>query len=582
MPDRPRPQAPSDARNDGTTLRDIARAIELQQGGRLDEAEAIYAKLLAADDRDPTTLINAGALSLARNDVATSIARLEAASALVPANAIAHANLGLALIHAGRHADALAALDRAVAHRPDFAQAHNSRAIALMRLKRRDDARLAFERALALLPAYPEAAINLGELANQAGDAATARAAYQRVVSRDPSHPVARAGIAFADALEGRLDDSIAALEQVVTAHPDAAAVWQTLGAVRNWAWRHADAEAAYRASLALQPFNRDAQFGIASTLLARGRYEEGLTAFDASRARVPPPSALGHLPAWSGEALQGALVVHGEQGLGDVVQFARFLPALRGRVGRVVMLLEGYWAPLAPLMASLHGVDRVVTDASALGDERPVARVSVLALPGLAGAMPNRLPLPPYLAQPRDRRDTWQARIASLPGPRVGLAWSVFARDDHGYVTRHKSLSADELSPLLDVEGVNWVSLQPGQAGDPSLLGARAGRITATGTEIRDFGDTAALVEQLDLVIAPDTAVAHVAGALGKPVWLLERFHGCWRWRLEAGTTPWYPSLTIFRQSRFGDWTDAVSRVAAALADWRDALPSTRLPGHQ
>lgn len=555
----------------GAALKDLARAIELQRNGRFDDAERIYSRLLARDDRDPTTLINAGALALARNDVALAIARLEAAIAVVPANAIAHANLGFTLIHAGRDAEALAMLDRALQLKPDFAHAHNSRGIALARLKRRDEARLAFEQALALLPAYVEAAINLGELANQGGDTVTGRSAFGRVLARDPTHPVARAGIAFADALEGRLDDSIESLESIVTAHPEADSAWQTLGAVRNWSWRHADAEAAYRHALALQPANRQAQFGVASTLLARGRYEEGFAAFDASRAGKPPAAELSNLPVWTGEPLQGTLVVHGEQGLGDVVQFARFLTRLRSRVDRVVMLLDGYWAPLGPLLATLDGVDRVVSDALALADERPAARVSVLSLPRLAGARREALPQPPYLAAPADRRDAWRARIAPLPRPRVGLAWSVFARDDHGYVTRHKSLSAETLAPLLDVDGVAFVSLQPGAANDPSTLGARAHRVAASGLSIRDFGDTAALVDQLDLVIAPDTAVAHVAGALGKPVWLLERFHGCWRWRLEAETTPWYPSVSIFRQSRFGEWTQPVARVAAALPGWRD-----------
>lgn len=553
-------------RDDGATLRAIARAIELQQKGRLDDAESAYARLLAQDDKDPTILVNAGVLALGRGDVSTALARLERAIGFAPSNAVAHGNLGFALIRAGRAADALAALDRAIALKADFAQAHNNRGIALVRLARREEARRAFEQALALLPGYAEAAQNLGEIANRAGDSEAARSAYRRVLTHDPRHPPARAGIAFADALEGRLDAAQSALESVVRDAPKLAAAWQSLGAVRNWAWQHEAAETAYRRALEIEPQSREAQFGIASALLARGRYREGFAAFEASRdpTAVLTPD-LQTLPAWTGERLDGTLLVHGEQGLGDVVQFARFLPALRARVARLVLLLDGYWAPLAPLLASLPGVDRTVDDATTLRNEALRARCSVLSLAHLAQATPSTLPATPYLRAPADRVDVWRERLAASPNPRVGLAWSVFARSDHGFVTRHKSVPAAALAPLLDVPDCSFHSIQPGIAGDPGAL-----RITGHGAAIRDFGDTAALVDALDLVIAPDTAVAHVAGALGKPVWLLERFHGCWRWRLDQATTPWYPTMRIFRQSRFDDWTDAIAAVAAALLDWR------------
>jgi len=160
---------------------------------------------------------------------------------------------------------------------------------------------------------------------------------------------------------------------------------------------------------------------------------------------------------------------------------------------------------------------------------------------------------------------------VESLPVPRIGLAWSVRARDDHAYVARQRMLDRDHLHPLLDVGGVTFVSLQPGAAGDPSALGARGERVVDMGRSIADFGDTAALIEALDLVISTDTAVVHVAGALGKPVWMLDRFASCWRWRLATSGSPWYPTLRIFRQRRFGDWEDPVQRAAAALAQWRD-----------
>ncbi|HVE48162.1 MAG TPA: tetratricopeptide repeat protein [Casimicrobiaceae bacterium] len=547
-------------------MRAIARAIELQRKGKLDEAEQVYASLLANDDRDPTVLINAGVLAIARNDVPAAIDRLERGAQIAPSNAVAHANLGFALIRAGRDADALVALNRAIELIPDFAQAHNNRGIALVRLKHRDEAIVAFERALAALPAYADAAINLGELQNRAGDTSRAREYFARVRPGDPSEPVARVGLAFADAIEGNLGRSLAALEAIVAQHPHVVPAWHTLGAVRNWARQHEDAERAFRQALALDPAHRDARFGVASTLLARGRYREGFAMFEASReGYLPSAPGLRTLPRWDGKPLAGTLVVHGEQGLGDVVQFARFVPLLRPRAQRIVLLLDGYWHSLAPLLGSLEGVDRIVTDAAELANERPVARVSMLSLPALADAEVATLPSSTYLESPVDRRPRWREQVAQS-GLRVGLAWSVYARDDHGYVTMHKSLPAAALAPILDTAGVSFYSLQPRAAGKTASLAERSRTVQDTSSEIADFGDTSALIDSLDLVISADTAVAHVAGALGKPVWLLDRFNGCWRWRLDPERSPWYPTLRIFRQARFGDWNEPVARVAAAL----------------
>ena len=565
MAQRPAPPTADDV--DGSALEALARAIDLQQRGRLDDAEREYASLLSRNARDPTVLINAGVLALARGDVDASIARTSAATALVPANAIAHANLGYALIHAHRYDAALAALDRAVALKPDFAQAHNNRGIALLRLKRRTQAREAFARALDLLPAYVEAALNLGELENQDGRAAAARDAFQRIASRDADHVLANVGLAFADALEGRLNESIASLRRIADRHPGNVAAWQTLAAVSNWAGLHEEAERAYRNVLSIDDAHRDARFGVASTLLSRGRYAEGFAAFERSRESFLPGAAwVRALPAWTGERLDGTLVLHGEQGLGDVIQFARFVPQLRERVERIVVWLDDYWKPLAPLLATLQGIDEIIVDG-----RRPQpsarARASILSLPAIAGAKPESLWDGPYLAAAPDRIASWHARVDANARLRVGLAWSVHARDDFGLVTRHKSVPIAALAPLVDVAGVAFHSIQPGAAGDAASLAASADAIIPTGSMIADFGDTAALIANLDLVITPDTAVAHVGGALGKPVWLLERFHGCWRWRLAEKTSPWYPTLRIFRQRRFDAWTDVVAAVRDELA---------------
>jgi Flp pilus assembly protein TadD len=550
-------------------LQALADAYALHQAGKLDAAEAAYAAVLAEAPDDPVALINAGALALSRGDLANALARLARAVAQVPGNAVARNNLGFAQLRAGRVPEALASIDRAIAAKPDYAQAHNNRGIALVRLGRRADARAAFERALALDPALADAAVNLGDLHADAGDAAPAIRAYDAALARQSSHAGAQTGRAFATAQAGDLPGARVAIAGVVATHPHDAGAWQTAGALANWAWDHDGAEAAFRRALALDPARDDAQFGIASSLLARGRYVDGFDAFERRPlGRFGRAPRFPEYPAWQGDTLRGTLLLHAEQGHGDVVQFARFIAPARARVERIVLLADGYHAPLAPLLVSCAGIDAVVTDVAALRDERIAARASVLSLAHLLRIDVNDLPGSiPYLAAPPDAVAAWAARLGGRPAPRIGLAWSVLARDDHAFVTRHKSVPPAALAPLLRGRDATFVTLQPGAAGDPAAFATDAARVVDTRDTLRDFSATAALIGALDLVISADTAVAHVAGALGAPVWLLERAHGCWRWRLAADASPWYPTMTIFRQSRIDAWDDVVARVGAALA---------------
>lgn len=549
----------------------LGRAFELQQAGRLPEAEALYAQVLAANPDDPTALVNAGAVALARGDFRLAIARFERVVRLAPRNAVARSNLGFALIRAGHDSEALAALDRAVALNGDFAQAHNNRGIALARLGRTAEAIAAFERALRIDPRYVEAALNLGDQCNTAGDGDRAAAAFDRVLAVQPAHADALTGRAFAQSLRGDLAGAICALESITTQHPAHAPGWQTLGAVRNWAWDHAGAELAFGQALRLGPTNADAQFGIASTKLARGDYAAGWQAFEQRPDRGGDSgAAFARIPVWDGAPFAGTLVVYGEQGLGDVVQFARFIAAARARVRGLVLLLDGYRAPLAPLLASLAGVDEIAATSAGVHRDGAIARVSILSLPDRLGIGVDQLGTAArYLEPPADRAAAWRARMTAVASPRVGLAWSVLARDRHAFITRHRIIPPDVLAPLLATPGIAFVTLQPGAAGDPATLGQDAARIVDVREHIADFADTAALIDSLDLVITADTAVVHVAGALGKPVWMLDRYNACWRWRLAAETSPWHPTLRIFRQHRFGDWSGVAKDLAEAFARW-------------
>ena len=498
--------------------------------------------------------------------------RFEQLAAVVPDEAPARSNLGFALLYAGRAVDAVFHLERAIQLKPDFAPAYNHLGLALERLSRRREAIRAFERALEKDPAHADAAANLGDLLNRDGDTARARAAYARALAVNPSHPSARTGQLFSQALDGDLDGARAAMESLASPPPHHALFWQTLGVLRHWSGDLDRAEDAYKQAAAIDVADWDARFGIASTRLGSGDFERGFRAFEERPdGRYGPARRYAELPVWGGAKLNGPLLLLAEQGLGDVVQFARFVPAARARVRQVIVLVDGYWKSIAPLLASLDGVDHLLDDAGSLGSlpKAPVARASVLSLAHLLGISRDALPGPiPYLAAPADRVAQWAPRLAPLPKLRVGLAWAAYSRGDYGYVTRHKSVPLAALAPLVAIDGVSFVSLQLCAASDRTPLGALASRIFDFTADIRDFGDTAAIIAELDLVISTDTSVAHVAGALGKPVWLLDRFNTCWRWRLDARRSPWYPTMRIFRQQRFLDWSAPIAAACTALGD--------------
>ena len=301
-----------------------------------------------------------------------------------------------------------------------------------------------------------------------------------------PAHPQAATGRAFALALTGDLPAAIAALERITAAARNDAVAWQTLGAVRNWAWQHGAAEVAFRHALALNPQSHDAAFGVASTLLARGNYAYGWPPSNSGpTAATDPVRRSPALPVWDGRAFDGTLVVYGEQGFGDVIQFARFIAggararrprraAARRLLARRSRRCSLRWRAWTTVVTRAEDVAARIAHATARVDPVVAAppRHRRRAAPG-----PTRAMSPP----PADRAQAWRARMAAVATPRVGLAWSVLPRDGHGFVTRHKSVPGDALAAVLATPDTTFVTLQPGAAGDPSGLPARCAAACST-----------------------------------------------------------------------------------------------------
>lgn len=404
-------------------------------------------------------------------------------------------------------------------------------------------------------------AVNAGNLAN-------AREIVTLLEARWRLHPRARVAIAELAMFEDRLDFAHCELAAAIEAEPTLAAAWHDLGAVAQWRQDHAKAISCFRRAVTLKSDAGASAVALAHSLFAIGDYEQGWVWFEhrsGGGARRPRPRGF-----WDGSVIpHAALAVYGEQGYGDIVQFCRYIPQIRERVGRLYLVLDRH-QPLVSLLATLPGVDVTVVDRK---QGPPIhAYCPIMTLARFAGASlesPGRVP---YLSAPSERIRRWREKLGDARALRVGLVWAGNHRNEPRgtAIDARRSIDPALLGPLLAVPNVEWHALQLGYGRDQwNRLPANAA-IVDHAPAIRDFGDTAGLIANLDLVVTVDTAVAHVAGAMGKSVFMLNRFDSCWRWGQQGMTTPWYPTMRIFRQSVFGDWVPAIADAASALAAWQ------------
>jgi hypothetical protein len=364
---------------------------------------------------------------------------------------------------------------------------------------------------------------------------------------------------------EGRFADALADADAAVRLAAREAQTQNTRGNVLRALGRLDEAIAAYRQAVTLQPQYADGHFNLAQALLAAGAFAEAWREYEWRWATPQMAAAQRRFaaPLWTGEAGVGQrLLVHAEQGLGDVLQFCRYIPLLAECGFSVIFEVP---RPLARLCASLAGGADIVIQ----GERLPPfdLHIPLMSLPGRFGTRLESIPAAiPYLAPDPTARALWRARLDGLGrGLRVGLAWAgnpSLDRPSRAAMDRRRSLAPARLETLWSVPGLRFVSLQKGGPALPDGL-----PVFDAMAEMVDFADAAALVAELDLVIAVDSAVAHLAGALGRPVWLLDRSDPCWRWLLGRRNSPWYPSLALYRQPAPGDW-DSV--LAAVLRDLR------------
>ena len=535
-------------------------AVRAYESGRLEEAGQLIVNALKINPRSAEAHSIRGIVLASQKRHEEALASFDTALAIRPDYAGALSNRGLALAELRRYDEALANYDKALSIRPDFAEASNNRGNSLYALGRNDEALVSYAEAIAHAPDYAEAQNNRGQALEALGRHQEALASYQKALAIRPDYAEVLNNHGNALHAIGRYDEALASYDKALSIRPDYAEALSNRGISLYVLGRYDEALADYDKALTIKPDYAEAQFNQSLCRLLMGDFERG---WEQHEWRwkwddFPSPKRDFPQPLWLGEEdIAGKTVlVHFEQGLGDTIQFARYVALVAAKGASVFFEVPKV---LAPLMIGLAGPSRVFAEGEAL----PATdfHVPLLSLPLAFKTTLQSIPASiPYLSVPSGAASAWRKKLANDGETLVGLCW----RGNPDYKgDRERSIPLADLIPLLSSPGIRFISLQKELDEKERVLTEGMANFTQPG---EDFKNTAQIVAALDLVITVDTAWAHWAGAIGKPVWVLLPFPPHWCWLLEREDSPWYPTARLFRQPRIGDWDSVIGRVKHCL----------------
>ena len=609
----------------------ISEALRLARAGNFAAAERLCRDLIRREPANAGAIMLSGLIAASRGENDKAVTLFERAIALQPQRSDAHFNLGLIRVRQGRDADAVVSFERALKIDPSNLEAAVARAETLLVLQRWAEAIQALDLILAAKPTLTDLWLKRGAAYDTLADYVKALESYRRAEALAPANPVTKELIGTILVRFARFREAIVTLTQALAlGHQTAdtylqrALAYSSLGerdkALADLARAHettpmhrrvliyyaeclhragrsADAEAVLDAARAHDPVGSRVLLG--NIRSDRRRDDEALTAFAEAEAAgtgefiVPWARTLHNLRLGNfaegfrdfderlrgplgetGKALPGVewqpgsghrdrtLLLYAEQGFGDTINFARYVPQLIDQGHEVVVQVQ---PPLVALCRSLHPKATVISRADPIPPFD--ARAPIPSLPARLGTRLDTIPAKvPYLQPTPAAREAWLSRTAGLKHPRIGLCWSGSSTHERDAV---RSVPFAAIKRLLDVAGPTFVSLQRDPRPDEKAEIAAEKRLVDFTPQLTDFNETAALIDALDLVVTVDTSVAHVAGALGKPVWILLAYATDWRWLWDREDTPWYPSARLIRQTTYGDWSDVLERVANELAEF-------------
>jgi tetratricopeptide (TPR) repeat protein len=538
------PVRPAQKPTAGIFRKDFGKAVKLFEKGRLAPAREILERILAHHPDHTGSINNLAAIAWQEGDLQRALAYSRRVVALDSTNAVFMRNLGQVLFDMKLYEQAAEGFRLAAQLDPSDAKAHNAYGVTLRLLERWDEAAAASIRAIELDPSLSEAFDNL---------------AITQAAQRD-------------------FDSALQLFHEAIRLAPKSATPWNNLGNLFvTLGGRAVEVAAMFRNAVALDPSQPLPHMNLGLALLQAGDFEAGWQEYE-HRWQVSPLSTVlrpASLPRWDGSATPRTILLHAEQGLGDALQFCRYAPLVASRGHQVVLEVQ---EELVELLAHSLGSDAVEVVARhgypGIAKLPPVdAHCPLMSLPMIFGTTLDTIPSAPYLHIDPAKAEDWRERLDAVPGSgfKIGLVWAGNPRRGGTLFIREldarRSTTLAALAPLLDVPGSRFISLQKGE-GAEQLRASGLGAIYDADPELNSFADTAALVANLDLVICVDTSVAHLVGAMGKPVWMLSRFDSCWRWLQDRTDSPWYPTMRIFRQDADLCWEKVIEQIRDCLLD--------------
>jgi len=578
----------------------IQQALELgvrhQNGGDFTRAKAIYVQILQADPNQPIALQLLGVTAFQVGEIDIAVEFITKAVTIKPDYDEGHFNLGIALKAQGKTDQAIASYRRAVAINPDNADAHYNLGNALKDQEQFEAAMTSYHLALATNPNFAEAYCNLGYAQQQLKKLDDAVASFQKALTIDPDYAEAHSNLGLALQDLGQLDEAVASYRTALGINPEFVEVHSNLGLALQQSGLLDEAMTSYYKALAIDPDHAEAHNNLGLAFQELGMLESAFESYNRALSIVPDSAEarnnIGMLqlltgdfqdgwqnyawrwktkdtalrprnyeqPQWDGSALAGRTIfIYPEQGLGDVIQFARYLPLLKAQGGKVIFEVP---RPLHRLFEGSGLADNLI---EAKQTPPPFdCHAPLLDLPQLLNTTLETIPAKASFPEaPEQLKQQWGERMDSAEGLRLGIVWA--GNSDHKN-DRNRSIDGELFQLLAEIPGVSVYSLQVGRDGEAAHL--FADNVTDLAPFLNDFADTAAAMSHLDLIVSADTSVVHLAGALGKPVWTLLPFMPDWRWLLTRDDTPWYPSMRLFRQQKRGDWNDVLQSVGEALIE--------------
>jgi len=530
-----------------------------QHEGRYEHACTAYTRALEADRGCAEAFSNLGNALRAMNREEEAIACYREAVRLRPEMPEAAVNLAAACLRAGLFEEAERWARRALELHPGLAEGFSNLSLALLAQQRTSEAEAPARQAITSAPAAAHLYANLASVLLHQKRWDEAEQECRRALEIQPDHPEARNNLGVILQATERLNEAAVQFERLLESQPCRADVWTNLGAVRSGQARHGVAMFCFDKALRSDPGLPKAHFCHALEVLAQGKLPEGFAEYEWRWKVVAPRKAHAGLP-WDGRLLEGrSILLYAEQGLGDTIQFARYVPLVAARGGRVVVECQ---PAAAPIISSVDGVAEIVApgwqEAEGIACEAPL-----MSLSRIFGTTLDSIPASvPYVSCDREAVREIEERLGRRKGLRVGLAW---AGNPANAGDRRRSMPMDFLQPLGKISGVECISLHIGER-EREEGAAAGGWMREVLSDSGGLGELAALMSCLDLVITVDTMTAHLAGALNRPVWTLLCASPDWRWMRKGETTPWYPSMRLYRQPRPGDWESVMQAVAAAL----------------